>query len=254
MNWRRLLPFLFTVGAMVAGVTSILVAASGDLVLSAKLIMLSMILDGLDGHIARMIRGTSAFGADLDTLVDIISFGIAPAFLAWQAALSAFGVWGVALTCGVVVSGACRLARFRVTDPDRGQRGYLGLPITVMGGWLAMIVLIAESDVMPNFGEGLTHGPLATLVWTVTVMFALLQVSHVRYTKPTKIPPIFIICLVLVTFLFLQPELAVASALAICCGMFFYAFISPFLPRHDVVLEIELDDGDEDEPIPVRQS
>ena len=252
MNWRLVVPFIFTFGAMVAGVTSILMAASGNLISASKLIMLSMILDGLDGQLARMLRGTSDFGADLDTFVDIVSFGVAPAFLAWQAGLHEFNVWGMALVCSMVMSGASRLVRFRLTDPDRGQNGYLGLPITVMACWVSMIVLLVESELVGMSWLSLTQGPIAPLVWTVTVMFTLLQVSHLHYGKPTKIPVIFIICLVFVTFLFLSHELAIASALAMCSGAFSYGFVSPFLPKHDVIIEI--DDSDEEEPFPVRHS
>ena len=252
MKWRSIVPFVFTFGAMVAGVTSILMAASGDLISASKLIMLSMILDGLDGQLARMLGVTSDFGADLDTFVDIVSFGVAPAFLAWQAALHHFDVWGMALVCSMVMSGASRLARFRLIDPDRGQNGYLGLPITVLACWISMVILLVESDLVGMSWLSLTDGPAAPLVWTVTVMFALLQISHLHYGKPTKVPLIFVICLVFVTFLFVSQEFAVASALAICSGVFFYGFVSPFLPKHEVVIEID-DDGEE-EPVSLRHS
>ncbi len=251
MNWRPLVPFVFTLSAMMAGVTSILMAASGNFVLSAKLIMLSMILDGLDGQIARRLNATSNFGAELDTFVDIVSFGVAPAFLAWQAALHEFGVWGMALVCAIVMSGAMRLARFRVIDDDRGQKGYLGLPITVMGGFLAVVILTIESNLLYYDWLSLTDGPVATLVWTVTVMFTLLQVSHLHYSKPTKVPVIFSICFLGVLLLFVNQALAVVSALAMCAGFFFYGFVTPFLPKHEVIIEI---DDDEEEPLPVRHS
>ena len=252
MNWRPILPFVFTFGAMVAGVTSILVAAGGHFFEAGQLIMLSMILDGLDGETARRLKCTSEFGAELDTFVDIVSFGVAPAFLAFQAALHEFGVWGMVLVASIVMSGACRLARFRIANPERGQKGYIGLPITVLGGWLAMIILVAESGLIQADWMSLTHGPAATLVWAVTVMFTLLQVSNVRYEKPTKAPVIFAGCLVAVACLFMPPEIAVAAAIGICGAMFIFGFVTPFLPKHEVVIEI--DDTDEDEPMPVRHS
>lgn len=257
MNWRPIVPFFFTFGAMVAGVTSILVAASGDLINGAKLIMLSMILDGLDGHLARMLKGTSEFGADLDTFVDIVSFGVAPAFLAWEAGLSEFGVWGMALACSMVMSGASRLARFRVVDPSRGQKGYLGMPITVMAGWVSMVVLVANSDLVGMGWLSLTKGIAATVFWAVVVMFTLLQVSHVRYSKPTKAPLVFVTCVAVVSCLFFHHELAVAAAITICTGMFYYGFISPFLPGPEVetlIEELDEFDDEDEEPLPVRHS
>jgi hypothetical protein len=140
-----------------------------------------------------------------------------------------------------------------VVDADRGQKGYLGLPITVMGGFLAVVILTVESNLLYYDWLSLSDGPIATLVWTITVMFTLLQVSHLRYGKPTKVPTIFAICFLGVLLLFVNQALAVVSALAMCAGFFFYGFVTPFLPKHEVIIEIELDD-DEDEPLPVRHS
>ena len=246
MSWRTIVPFLFTVAAMIAGFYSLVAAADGHFLLSAQLIMLSMILDGMDGNLARLLRGESDFGADLDTFVDMVSFGLAPAFLAYQVALRDFGFWGAVLACGIVISGACRLARFRVVDPNRGQNGFLGLPITVNAGWLALAVFITQSEIFHSHWFTLTDGPLAAVVWTCAVMFTLLQISHVRYGKPTKTPVVFITCLLFVTFLFLQLQLAVASALAMCAGLFVYGFISPFLPKHDDILDLDLDEEDDE--------
>lgn len=253
-RWRRDIPLLCTIAAMLAGFYSIICAAEGRFMLSAQMIMLSMILDGLDGNLARLLRGTSTLGADLDTFVDVISFGVAPAFLAYQAALHSFGLWGLGLSSAVVVSGAYRLARFRVVDPFRGQRGYLGLPITVNAGWLAMFVFATESDLLAGVGFSLEEGPLASLAWTCTVVFVLLQVSHLRYAKPTKTPIAFFTCSVFVVLLFLKVQIAVASALAICMGLFFYAVVSPFLPRPVETPDLELDEGEDEEPVTVSHS
>ena len=253
-RWRRGIPLLCTIAALLAGFYSIICAAEGRFLLSAQMIMLSMILDGLDGNLARLLRGTSQIGADLDTFVDMISFGLAPAFLAYQAALHVFGLWGLALSAAVVVSGSYRLARFRVVDPYRGQRGYLGLPITVNAGWLALFVFATESGLLAGAGLSLLDGPLAALVWTCTVVFVFLQVSHLRYTKPTKAPIVFVTCSVFVLLLFLKIQVAVASALAMCMGLFYYAVISPFLPRQVAEPDLDLEDADDEEPVTVHQA
>ena len=253
-RWRRDIPLLCTIAALLAGFYSIISAAEGRFMVSAQMIMLSMILDGLDGNLARLLRGTSRLGADLDTFVDVISFGVAPAFLAHQAALRTFGLWGLGLSAAVVVSGAYRLARFRVIDPFRGQRGYLGLPITVNAGWLALCVFATESDLLAGVGLSLEEGPLAALVWACTVVFVLLQVSHLRYAKPTKTPVVFFTCSVFVLLLFLKTQIAVASALAMCTGLFFYAVVSPFLPKPMEAPELELDEAEDEEPVTVHHS
>ena len=254
MNLRSIIPFFFTFGAMVAGVSSVLVAASGDLVNGAKLIMLSMILDGMDGHLARALRGTSDFGAELDTFVDIVSFGVAPAFLAWQAGLQEFGAWGMALACSMVMSGASRLARFRLIDPARGQQGYLGMPITVMAGWVSMVVFLANADLVGMEWLSLTQGIAAAVFWTVVVMFTFLQISHVRYSKPTKAPIVFVTSVAIVSCLFFHGEIAVAAAITICTGMFYFGFISPFLPGPEVETLIEELEEEDEEVLPVRHS
>ena len=250
--WRRGIPLCCTMAALAAGFCSIVAAADGRFLLAAQLIMLSMILDGLDGNLARLLRGTSRIGADLDTFVDVISFGLAPALLAYEAALHAFGVWGLGMSAAVLMSGAYRLARFRVIDPYRGQRGYLGLPITVNAGWLAMFVFITESGLLDGQGFSLVEGPLAALIWTCTMVFIVLQVSRLHYAKPTKTPIAFFSCSVFVLLLFLQIQVAVASALAICMGLFFYAAVSPFLPRPAMAPHLELDETEDEDPVTVQ--
>ena len=95
-NWRQIIPTLFTLAAMLCGFFSILFALEGELyyLLSAQFIMLAMILDGIDGKVARMLKGTTAFGAELDTYVDMMAFGLAPAILIYQVALSVMTTGG----------------------------------------------------------------------------------------------------------------------------------------------------------------
>jgi CDP-diacylglycerol---serine O-phosphatidyltransferase len=250
MNWRRILPNLLTLAAMVAAVFSIIKSAHGEYMQSAQWMMVCLILDGMDGSVARLFKGTTKFGAELDTFVDITAYGVAPALLAYEAVMKQFGLWGLAYTCVTVLSGALRLARFRVADPFRGQRGYLGLPITVNGGWVALFVFVTESGLLHDGRINLASGPLAALVWTCSVAFLCLQVSNVRYGKPTKAPLFFLCGILFVLMLFLKVEIAVASALAMSAYGFFYAFISPFLPKHEHVL----DGQEEEEPVTVRHS
>ena len=130
---------------MLAGFYCIVACATGHYMVAAQLIMLSMILDGLDGNLARLLKGTSQFGAELDTYVDMTSFGVAPALLAYLVVLKDFGFLGMLLASSIVLSGVIRLSRFRVIDPYRGQRGYQGLPITVNAIWLNTGISISSS-------------------------------------------------------------------------------------------------------------
>ncbi len=249
MTWRQIIPACFTVAAMLAGFYSIVLSGSGDFMLAAQMIMLSMLLDGFDGNVARLLKGTTKFGAELDTYVDMTSFGIAPAVLAYEAVLKHFGVPGFIMAAAIVVSGVVRLSRFRIKDPYRGQRGYQGLPITVNACWISMFIFVTEAGLLEMERWVLQSGPLATLVWTSTMLFLILQVSNIRYPKPTKALVGFIPCILFVMFLFLQVQVAVASALTICASCFVYAFVMPLVPRHRDIRDLVSDTEDE-EPEP----
>lgn len=247
MTWRQVVPMSFTMSAMLAGFFSLMMSAAGQYAEAAQLIMLSMVLDGLDGTLARLLKGTTAIGAEMDTFVDMTSFGLAPAFLAYYVALKHFGLFGVLIAGAIVLSGVTRLSRFRVVDPERGQKGFLGLPITVNGGFIAMVVFFMETTPVDAEWLDLVHGPLAAFIWGTTLAFTVLQVSHVRYTKPTKNPLFFVACLLMVSLIFItKMHLASAAALTICAYGFVYAFISPFFRKKDVLAMGE-DDDDEDE-------
>ena len=234
INKRAILPVALTLAAMCAGFSSIVMSAHNEFVWAARLIILSMILDGLDGAMARLLKGTSSFGAELDTFVDMTSFGIAPALLAYEACWHNFGAWGKVLAGFMVLSGASRLSRFRIIDPLRGQGGFLGLPITCAGGFVTCIIFVANSGAIKEWGWdswfSLSQGPMAWCVWTAVTLMLVLQVSHVRYTKASKHPVVFLAGIALVVALFFNIHLlASVAALAGCAAGFYFAFLSPFI-------------------------
>ncbi len=253
---RKLIPCGCTFLALCAGVGSILAAGQGSFLLSAQLILVSLILDGLDGTLARLLRGQTGFGAELDTFVDITSFGIAPAVLLYfyPEGLQTVPVWGLVLACLYVMSGAARLSRFRVVDPYRGQRGYLGLPITTAAGFVASYLIALESPWAAQIPPlSLRVGPLAPGFWLAVVAMLALQVSRIRYSKPTKNPKVLIPFMACVVMLFI-PAVAIYSAAIMFAYGIWFAFISPFffrrflahLPPAD---ELEpATDNEEDEP------
>ena len=127
-----LLPTLFTVGNLFFGYSSVVQSSAGRLELAALSIVLAAVLDGLDGRIARLTGTTSAFGIEFDSLADIVSFGIAPALLAYHWALGP-GRVGWALTFLYVVSAATRLARYNIQPPSMDKRYFVGLPSPMAG-------------------------------------------------------------------------------------------------------------------------
>lgn len=230
MNWRQIIPAVVTLLAMLCGFFSILLAIEGEqyFLLSAQFIMLAMVLDGLDGNFARLLKGTSLFGAELDTYVDLTAFGLAPAILIYQVALQKHVDWRILMTSLVVLSGVIRLARFKVKDPTRGQAGYCGLPITASAGWVAIFVMMSETKMFANFFQ-LGYGPVGILFLSGVLVMITLQVSNVRYPKPTKIPVIFIPCIVLVLLLFFTgTKVATIAALIILVLGVVYVVFGPF--------------------------
>ena len=230
---RQMLPCLCTFAALAAGVGSILAAGAGSYLLAAQLILVSLILDGLDGTLARLLHGQTSFGAELDTFVDITSFGIAPAVLLYfyPGGLQTVPALGLALAFLYVMSGAARLSRFRVVDPYRGQRGYQGLPITTAAGFTAAYLIALESPAavqMPLLS--LRVGPLAAGFWAAVLLMLVLQVSHIRYSKPTKNPKVLIPFMVCVVMLFI-PAVAIYSATLMFAYGIWFAFVSPFFFR-----------------------
>lgn len=212
INWRQAVPTLFSLAAMLSGFLSILMAIQGMVAAadahhagtlygwSALLIMLALILDGIDGNVARWLRGQSEFGAELDTYVDLTAFGIAPAILIFAVTMqSKDPLVRVMLPSAVALSGVVRLARFKARDPLRGQAGYAGLPITVNAAWVALFVYITQAPPQQRFS--LNEGKVAALFLLGIVIFIVLQVTNLRYPKPTKKAVLFIPMVILVALL-----------------------------------------------------
>ncbi len=170
-----LLPSLFTVGNMLCGFASILHALHNRLELAGWLILLAGVLDGLDGRIARLTRATSDFGKEYDSLADVVSFGIAPAFLAYQWGLEGVGRWGWAAAFLFLVAGSVRLARFNIKAAHADRLFFVGLPIPAGAGALTLMVLVGiDLDVIVTRGVAIAASVFVFLV-------SVLMVSTIRY-------------------------------------------------------------------------
>ena len=242
MTWRQTVPTLVTLAAMLAGFLSILVTFEGmhmnrpDLYSrAAQLIMIAMLLDGLDGNLARLLQGSSEFGAELDTYVDLTAFGIAPAILIFAVTLQHKDpLWRVLLPSAVALSGVVRLARFKVKDPLRGQGGYAGLPITANAAWVALFVFISQTPPQGSTQDlfSLTQGWFAMLFLVGIFVFIVLQVTSLRYPKPTKKTVLFIPCVILVVLLLcLGQHMAVRVAVAMIVMGMVYVGIGPLFVK-----------------------
>lgn len=226
VSWRKLVPSIFTFAALCCGVGSILASAKEHFYLAALLILVALILDGLDGTIARLLHGQTDFGAELDTFVDITAFGTAPAVLIYmQPDFLNIPYWAEIAAFLVVMSGASRLSRFRIVDPYRGQRGYLGLPITVAAALIAVFMIAFECKAEIPWIES-HFAAIAIGAWVCVFAMLVLQVSTVRYSKPTKNPWLFIPFAIALVMLFFKP-VALYAAIPLTLYGLWYTFISP---------------------------
>ena len=143
-NARVILPNMLTLIGVCIGLSSIRFALDGKFEFAIIAIILAAIIDGLDGRIARLIKGTSKVGKELDSLTDMISFGVAPAFIMYFWSLSALGKFGWLLCLIYVICVALRLARFNVNSnqaPSWKDNFFEGVP-SPAGGILVLTPLI----------------------------------------------------------------------------------------------------------------
>jgi CDP-diacylglycerol---serine O-phosphatidyltransferase len=179
------LPNMFTIMALFSGFYAIVQAMGGRYEQAAIAILVAMVLDGLDGRVARLTRTQSAFGAELDSLSDMVSFGVAPALVVYHWALSDFAalksvsVLGPWLTArlgwiAAFVYCACaalRLARFNTTIDVIDKRFFQGLPSPAAASLIAGLVWAMEQ-------YGVDRGDLRWLAWSVTMFAGLSMVSN----------------------------------------------------------------------------
>jgi CDP-diacylglycerol---serine O-phosphatidyltransferase len=173
-----LLPNGFTLGNLFFGIYAIVSATRGEFPFAGTCVVLSGLMDALDGRVARMTRTTSRFGVELDSLVDAVSFGVAPAFIAYFAMLTKDSwAW---LTCFIYV--ACvvmRLARFNIEQGGRAKTQFHGLPSPAAGMTIATYCWFATTPLYTNTVIG--TWPWHTLLPGVMLVLSFLMISHVLY-------------------------------------------------------------------------
>jgi len=169
-----ILPSLFTTGNLFLGYWAIIKALNGNIVDAAPLLGWAIVLDALDGRIARMTGTTSEFGGELDSLADVISFGVAPAVLAYQWGLGTLPRVGWLASFLLVMCGTLRLARFNVQRQVVDSRFFVGLPIPAAAAQVASVVYVLPGGIPGD-------RPGALLAVALVVALAFLMVSTLRY-------------------------------------------------------------------------
>lgn len=172
----HILPNLFTTGSVFCGFYAFVAVSNEKFLVAAWAIVIAAVFDMLDGRIARLTKTTSAFGLQYDSIADVISFGMAPAFLVYSWVLRPFGRMGWMAAFLYLLCGALRLARFNVTKPDVKDNQFIGLPIPAAAVMIASIIIV--------FGK-MMDNPM--IMAAVVYFLAFLMVSNIRYPSFKKL-------------------------------------------------------------------
>ncbi len=171
-----LLPNLFTTAALFSGFYSVLAAMNGKFEHAAMAIFIAMLLDGLDGRVARMTNTQTAFGAEYDSLSDMVAFGLAPSLVMYEWALSGLGKVGWVAAFIYTTAAALRLARFNTQVGIADKRFFQGLPSPAAAAIIAGCVWV-----MVDYG--IAGEDLSWLLALMTSVVGLLMVSNFRYNS-----------------------------------------------------------------------
>ncbi|GAA3893529.1 CDP-diacylglycerol--serine O-phosphatidyltransferase [Saccharothrix violaceirubra] len=243
----RLLPNAITVLAMCAGLSSVYFASIGMWAASIASIGAAAVLDGLDGRLARLLDATSKMGAELDSLADAVSFGVAPALVVYLWRFESAGLgdrtgWVVCLIFAVCM--VLRLARFNtlldVEQPPFAKEFFVGVPAPA-GGLLLLLPLIVDEQLRRS---GWWSQPWVVAVWTVAIAFLLVSRIPTLSVKTVKVPQRFIVPLLLFIALLAAavvtyPLVALISAMLLYLGHLPYSVRRyRWLARHPEAWEV----------------
>jgi len=222
-----LLPSVLTTFGMFAGFYSIISSINGEFTIAAISIMIAMMWDTLDGRVARLTNTQSAFGAEYDSLADLVSFGLAPALLVYEWSLYELGRFGWLAAFVYLACAALRLARFNTQVGIADKRFFQGLPSPAAAGVIASMIWLKiwtfasfDSEVI-SLGYYLGAG--------ITILCGILMVSNVRYysfkeldTKKASFRFLLLIVLSLIILMY-KPNIVLFT------GFFLYLLSGPFI-------------------------
>lgn len=212
-----LLPNLFTTAALFAGFFAIVQAMNQDFERAAVAIFVAMVLDGMDGRVARLTNTQSAFGAQFDSLSDMTSFGVAPALVAYEWALRDLGNWGWAGAFVYCAGAALRLARFNANIGVVDKRFFQGLPSPAAAALVAGFVWLAVDNRFP-----IRESWLPWAAFVVTVYAGLTMVSNAPFYSGksfhvTRSVPFWVMIVIVIGIFFVSLNTPVALFSLFCC-------------------------------------
>jgi len=171
-----LLPNAFTTAALFSGFFAIVNAMNDQFQVAAIAIFASLVLDGMDGRVARMTNTQSAFGEQYDSLADMVSFGVAPALVAYEWALKDLGKWGWLAAFTYCAGAALRLARFNVNTGVVDKKFFQGLPSPAAGSLIAGFIWLADDNKIP-----VRDSAIPWITFFIAVYAGLTMVSNARF-------------------------------------------------------------------------
>ena len=218
-----LLPNFFTTAAIFAGFYAIIAASQHRFDTAAIAIFIAMLLDGLDGRVARLTHSQSKFGAEYDSLSDMVCFGLTPALVLYNWSLLYMGKAGWLVAFLYTVCTALRLARFNSQGQNTNKRYFYGLSTTAAAGFIAGLIWVAQTYQMPGDAVWVRYTAIV-----ITVLVALLKVSFIPYRSfkdidiRGRVP--FIMSMVIVLLLVF---ISAAPSLVLCAIFGLYTISGP---------------------------
>jgi CDP-diacylglycerol--serine O-phosphatidyltransferase len=220
-----ILPNLFTTGNLFCGFYAIISVFQEKFEYAAYAIILASVFDVLDGIVARLSGAASKFGVQYDSLADLVSFGVAPALLAFSWALRPYGKFGWLAAFLFVACGALRLARYNVLAASGETKYFKGLPIPAAASMIAVTILL--------YFELIETGGVKDIIILVMIYtLAFLMVSNIRYFSLKELglatrKPLSSFVFVLLSVIVVAIVIAMAPALMLFCSVLFYVLAGP---------------------------
>jgi len=172
---KAIIPNSFTAANLLCGFFSLIYAMNNDFNMAAVLILIGAVFDAVDGLVARLVGTSSVFGVELDSIADVVTFGVAPGFLIYSTFLKALGFYGIIISALIPLFGAFRLARFNTQIEDLNIKiDFRGLPIPTTA-------IIISTFVLSFYSANIEPRKYLFVVIPVIIILSLLMISNVRY-------------------------------------------------------------------------
>ncbi|BCO09640.1 CDP-diacylglycerol--serine O-phosphatidyltransferase [Desulfolithobacter dissulfuricans] len=238
------LPCMLTCSSLFSGFYSIVASINGNFFAAAIAILVAAIFDGLDGRVARMTGSTSRFGMELDSLCDLVSFGVAPALLAYLWALLPYGRYGWLAAFLYVATTALRLARFNsAVEDNSASHDFVGLPCPAAAGMIATTVMFAH---FLGATETVKHLSLLLLVYVLSYLMVSTH-RYLSFKQPTyRKGKSFQMVVGMILFIIL---LATEPPVTLFAVAFLYVLSGPAMAMYQFATRAKSRDLEDSEPL-----